>query len=29
MPEIARTTVSTTIAMKKPTLPLEIPREFA
>ena len=29
MPEIARTTVSTAIAMKKPTLPSEIPKEFA
>jgi hypothetical protein len=28
MPEIARTMVSTTIAMKKPTLPSEIPKEF-
>jgi hypothetical protein len=28
MPEIARTTVSTTIAMKQQTLPSEIPREF-
>jgi hypothetical protein len=29
MPEIARTTVSTTIAMKQQTLPSEIPPEFA
>jgi len=28
MPEIARTTVSTTIAMKQQTLPSEIPPEF-
>jgi hypothetical protein len=29
MPEIARTTVSTTLAMRKQTLPSEIPPEFA
>jgi hypothetical protein len=29
MPEIARTTVSTTLAMRKQTLPSEIPLEFA
>jgi hypothetical protein len=29
MPEIARTTVSTTLAMRKQTLPTEIPPEFA
>jgi hypothetical protein len=29
MPEIARTMVSTTIAMKKPMLSSEIPKEFA
>ena len=29
MPEIARTMVSTTLAMRKQTLPLEIPPEFA
>ena len=29
MPEIARTTVSTTIAMRTQTLPSEIPKEFA
>jgi hypothetical protein len=29
MPEIARTMVSTTIAMRTQTLPLEIPKEFA
>jgi hypothetical protein len=29
MLEIARTTVSTTLAMKKPMLPSEIPPEFA
>jgi hypothetical protein len=29
MPEIARTMVSTTLAMKKPTLPSEISAEFA
>jgi len=29
MPEIARTTVSSTLAMRKQTLPSEIPPEFA
>jgi len=29
MPEIARTIVSTTLAMRKQTLPSEIPPEFA
>ena len=29
MPEMARTTVSTTLAMRKQTLPSEIPPEFA
>ena len=29
MPEIARTTVSTALAMRKQTWPLEIPLEFA
>jgi hypothetical protein len=29
MPEIARTTVSTTLAMRKQTLLIEIPLEFA